>query len=86
MTFAFVFVNCVDDAQAISAKKVVKEVEGVLECYITSGIYDLVLKVHANDEFKLEEVIKRIKATAGIISTVTSIVYKRDIFAPHPPK
>lgn len=80
MTLAFVFVNCIDDDQAAAVEKAVKDVQGVLEANLTTGIYDLILKVQVDDENKLEEVIKRIKAIAGVTSTMTSIIYKADGF------
>ena len=82
MTLAFVFVNCINDEQAEAAEKLVKDVQGVLEANLTTGIYDLILKVQADDEHQLEEVIKSIKALSGVTSTMTSIIYKAGSFAP----
>ncbi len=80
MTLAFVFVNCTLD-RAANVEKAVASVEGVLETYSTTGIYDLVLKVQAADEIKLQEVIKGIKGIQGVASTLTSIIYKSDSLA-----
>jgi DNA-binding Lrp family transcriptional regulator len=80
MTLAFVFVNCGLD-QSSAVEKAVKDVQGVLEANLTTGIYDLILKVQADDENKLEEVIKRIKTISGVTSTMTSIIYKANSFA-----
>lgn len=82
MTLAFVFVNCITDEQAAEVEKALKDVQGVLEANLTTGIYDLLLKVQADGEQQLEEVIKRIKAISGVTSTMTSIIYKADSFAP----
>ena len=82
MTLAFVFVNCITDEQATEVEKALKDVQGVLEANLTTGIYDLLLKVQADSEQQLEEVIKRIKAISGVTSTMTSIIYKADSFAP----
>ncbi len=75
MSLAFVFVNCTLDTAA-NVEKAVANVEGVLETYSTTGIYDLVLKVQAADEIKLQDVIKGIKGIQGVASTLTSIIYK----------
>ena len=82
MTLAFVFVNCITDEQAAEVEKALKDVQGVLEANLTTGIYDLLLKVQADGEQQLEEVIKRIKAISGVTSTMTSIIYKAGSFAP----
>jgi DNA-binding Lrp family transcriptional regulator len=60
----------------------VKDVQGVLEVNLTTGIYDMILKLQADDEHQLEEVVKGAKAISGVTSTMTSIVYKADSFAP----
>lgn len=82
MTLAFVFVNCISDEQAAEVEKALKDVQGVLEANLTTGIYDLLLKVQADGEQQLEEVIKKIKAISGVTSTMTSIIYKAVSFAP----
>jgi DNA-binding Lrp family transcriptional regulator len=74
MTLAFVFVNCMSD-QAAHVEKAVRDVHGVLEVHTTSGIYDFVLKVHAEDESKFQELIRKIKSVFGVTSTLTSIAY-----------
>jgi 2-isopropylmalate synthase len=79
MTLAFVFVNC-GTGQNEGVAGSVKDIPGVLETNLTTGIYDLILKVQAGDEHKLEDVIKSIKAIAGVASTMTSIIYKADSF------
>ncbi|HEX7032926.1 MAG TPA: Lrp/AsnC ligand binding domain-containing protein [Nitrososphaera sp.] len=74
MTLAFVFVNCAFD-QTSSVEKALKEIDGVLEAHTTTGIYDLILKVQAEDEVKFQELIKKIKSINGVTSTLTSITY-----------
>jgi DNA-binding Lrp family transcriptional regulator len=74
MTLAFVFVDCTED-QLASVEKNIREVQGVLEAYPTTGIYDLILKVVADDEIKLQAVIASIKSISGVTSAVTNIVY-----------
>jgi len=82
MTLAIVLVNFSDDQLAASAEKSVKDIQGVLEANLTTGIYDLILKVQTNDEHELEDVITKIKAISGVTSTMTNVIYKADSFAP----
>lgn len=49
--------------------------QGVVEAYSTTGIYDLILKVVADDEIKLQAVIASIKSISGVTSAITNIVY-----------
>lgn len=77
VTTAIVFVNCAVE-QAASIEKAAKNIEGVLEANTTTGIYDLIMKVQADDEIKLQEVIKSIKNISGVTSTLTSIIYKAE--------
>lgn len=74
MTLAFIFVNCAFD-HAASIDKAVKDIPGVLEVHTTTGIYDLILKVQAQDESKFQELIRKIKSIYGVTSTLTSITY-----------
>jgi DNA-binding Lrp family transcriptional regulator len=74
MTLAFVFVNCMID-QAASVERAAKNVRGVLEAHTTTGIYDLILKVQAEDESKFQELIRKVKRVSGVTSTLTSITY-----------
>ena len=75
MTLAFVFVNCAAN-QSTDVAKAVRNVQGVIEASLTTGIYDLVLKIQADNEIKLEEVIRNMKSISGVTSTMTSIIYK----------
>jgi DNA-binding Lrp family transcriptional regulator len=50
-------------------------VNGVLESYPITGIYDLLVKVEAVDEAKLKEVIRNLKGIFGVTSILTSIIY-----------
>jgi DNA-binding Lrp family transcriptional regulator len=77
MTLAFVFVNCAPDTISGVEKKV-KEVDGVVESYPTNGIYDILLKVKAENEEALREIIYNVKKIGGIAATITSIVYRAD--------
>ena len=71
---AFVLVNCAFD-QFASIARTVKEIQGVLEAHPTTGIYDLILKVEAEDESKFQELIKKIRSISGVTSTVENITY-----------
>lgn len=53
----------------------IKNVNGVLESYPITGIYDLLVKVEAVDEAKLKEVIRNLKGIFGVTSILTSIIY-----------
>jgi DNA-binding Lrp family transcriptional regulator len=83
MTLAFVFVNCVPEQSAF-VESAAKKVKGVLEAYTITGIYDVVVKAQADDEIKLQQVIKTIKSIFGVTSTITNIVYKADNPATEP--
>ncbi|AIF83312.1 transcriptional regulator [Candidatus Nitrososphaera evergladensis SR1] len=77
MTLAFIFVNCnVDGGSA--AEKNVKKVKGVVESHSTSGAYDLILKVKAETESELRDIIKNIRKVTGVVAAITSIVYGSD--------
>lgn len=52
-----------------------KNVSEVLETYSITGIYDLLVKVEAEDEGKLRDVIRNLKGIFGITSILTSIIY-----------
>jgi Lrp/AsnC family transcriptional regulator for asnA, asnC and gidA len=75
MTEAFIFVNCLLTMTGV-VEHVAKLTEGVLEAYPTTGIYDLILKVKAADELKLQNVLQKVKSIQGVASAMTSIIYK----------
>lgn len=60
MTLALVYVNCFPEGQN-SAEIHVKKVSGVVESYSTSGAYDMILKVKAETEADLRDVIRNVK-------------------------
>ena len=73
MTQAFILVNCDRDKQGMVNANL-KEIKGVIDLCVTEGLYDLILKVEAESEDKLkEDVIKKVRATDGIKSTITLI-------------
>lgn len=76
MTEAFIFVNCFL-AMTGGVENVAKFTQGVLEAYPTTGLYDLILKVKAADEIRLQEVLHKIKNIPGVAATLTSIIYMK---------
>ena len=77
MVLSFVLVNCTMD-QASFVERKAKEIQGVLEVHTTTGIYDLILKVQAEDEAKFQELINKIKSISGVAGVITSVIYKAD--------
>jgi DNA-binding Lrp family transcriptional regulator len=77
MPLAFVFINCLPD-QLTGVERKVERVVGVVESYSTSGIYDMLLKIKAENEAALRDIIISVKRITGIASTITSIAYKED--------
>jgi DNA-binding Lrp family transcriptional regulator len=67
-------VNCALN-QTSHVQNEIKNVNGVLESYPITGIYDLLVKVEAVDEAKLKEVIRNLKGIFGVTSILTSIIY-----------
>jgi DNA-binding Lrp family transcriptional regulator len=76
MTLAFVFIECARGL-ASSAEQAVRQVQGVLETHaVKSGTdYDLLLKVHSEDEKQLKATVTALKSIAGIAAVAVSIVY-----------
>jgi len=55
--------------------KGLKRIEGVEEAYATYGVYDIILKVGAESQDKLKEVItQRIRRLDKVRSTLTMII------------
>lgn len=78
MTHALVFVNCSASNQE-TIRDQIREIKGVHEVYMTTGIYDLILKVQAENEAKLrEDIVRRIRAVGGVKSSTTMIVFRPD--------
>ncbi|AIC17237.1 putative transcriptional regulator, AsnC family [Nitrososphaera viennensis EN76] len=77
MTLAFIFVNCNVD-EGSTAERNVKKVRGVVESHETSGAYDIILKVKADTEAELRDIIKNIRKVRGVGAAITSIVYGND--------
>ncbi len=73
MTLALIFVSC-DYVSLSKTMKVLKKVRGVIESNATSGAYDAILKVKANSEAELGNIVRNVAAVSGVIAIVTSIV------------
>lgn len=73
MTLAFVFVNCLPHDWSRFERNV-KEISGVVESHSTSGAYDIILKVKAETEAELRDIIKNVRKVAGVAAAITSIV------------
>ncbi len=85
MTLALIFVNCIADRQEDIRKRIM-EIEGVLEAHMTTGIYDLILKAEGESEAKLrEDIIRKVRATGGVKSTTTMIVFMPKALATESP-
>jgi DNA-binding Lrp family transcriptional regulator len=72
--FALLFVKYYPE-MASNAEMRIREVKGVVESYLTSGAYDMILKVKAKNEAELRRTIKKTAKISGVGSILTSIVY-----------
>lgn len=77
MTLAFIFVNCNMDT-GNPAEQGMKKVRGVVESHSTSGAYDMILKVKAETESELKDIIRNVRKVTGVGAAITSIVYGSD--------
>ena len=75
MTLAFVLLNC-SIIDKVNVVKALRETDGVLDVFVTSGIYDIILKVRAESEEKLHElVMTKIRIIKGITSIIAMIAH-----------
>lgn len=75
MISGLVLANCFlfqDD----SIQGALRKINGVQQVFRTVGVYDLIIRVQAEDEDKLRQLVRRIKAVDGIQSVLTNIIYK----------
>jgi DNA-binding Lrp family transcriptional regulator len=77
MISGLVFANCYLDQDTL-AEKTIRQINGVLEVHRTYGVYDLVVKIQAADEEKLNRILRDIRSTQGVQSVLTSIVYRQE--------
>jgi len=74
LTLAFVLINAEIGAEEEVVNELMK-VEGVEEAYIVYGVYDVIVKVKADDLDKLKEIITwKIRRLDKVRSTLTMIV------------
>lgn len=74
MTQAYVIIHCETGMEEWVIRNL-KKIEGVKEVVGVLSLYDIVVKVEANDQFVLEEIItKRIRKVQHIHTTMTLMV------------
>ncbi|MEW5841511.1 Lrp/AsnC ligand binding domain-containing protein [Nitrososphaera sp.] len=61
ITLALVLVHCTVPDRREAVEKRARRVRGVVESYATSGVYDMLLKVKAENEAALSDVIGNLK-------------------------
>jgi DNA-binding Lrp family transcriptional regulator len=77
MVSAFVLVNCHFPFDIRIMDKISK-MPSVVNVYRISGRYDLIVKVNANTEDEVKEIVSRdINALQGVDATVTMIIAKQ---------
>jgi DNA-binding Lrp family transcriptional regulator len=70
MSLAFVMVNTVPDKMESVLEKII-DVHGVEEAYMLYGVYDIVIKIKAENTEALKKVILDIRSLDHILSTLT---------------
>lgn len=73
MPSAFVFLTCGAN-QIATVQNQVKQIHGVLDAKLTTGTYDLILRVQGDDHEKLMQVVGTIKLLAGVKLALTNII------------
>lgn len=80
MVSAILLVSCSIGAANVVASSL-RSIRGVTEVYETFGVYDLVIKLKAEDQTGLRELVKTIQTVEGVRSVLTNIVYKKELAA-----
>ena len=80
MVSAILLVSCSIGAANVVASSL-RSIKGVTEVYETFGVYDLVIKLKAEDQTSLRELVKAIQTVDGVRSVLTNIVYKKELEA-----
>ncbi len=74
MTNAYVAIHC----QVGKERNVIKalmEIKGVSEVTGVQGLYDIIIKIEAEDSMKLEQIItKQVRSVSYVLTTMTLIV------------
>lgn len=74
MRLALVLMNTDPGAEKTALQKL-KQVEGVSETYLTYGSYDIIVKVEADSEQKVKEIIfSQLRKIEEVRSTLTLVV------------
>ena len=74
MTLALCLIQC--DYQSIKkALQNIRKVSGVIESHETTGPYDMLLKVQAESQSELDNIIKNLTTVSGVLAILTTIVY-----------
>jgi DNA-binding Lrp family transcriptional regulator len=75
MALAFVLVNC-SIIDKMNVVKALRETDGVLDVFVTSGFDDIILKAQAESKEKLHElVMTKIRIIKGITSIIAMIAH-----------
>ena len=74
MTKAFVAIHCQTGKENQIIRSLL-EMKGVSEVTGVLGLYDIIIKIEAEDSMKLEQIItKKIRTVSHVITTMTLIV------------
>jgi DNA-binding Lrp family transcriptional regulator len=74
MTKAYVAIHCQTGKENPIIRSLM-EIKGVSEVTGVLGLYDIIIKIEADDSMKLEEIItKKIRTVPYVITTMTLIV------------
>jgi DNA-binding Lrp family transcriptional regulator len=74
MTNAFVAIHCQTGKENQIIRSLI-EIKGVSEVTGVLGLYDIIIKIEAEDSMKLEQIItKKIRTVPHVITTMTLIV------------
>jgi DNA-binding Lrp family transcriptional regulator len=75
MATAFVLVNWKTGIDEQKTLKEIRSTENVVEAYNVFGIYSLVVKIQADSEAKIKDIVHRkIRNHPDVVSTMTMIV------------
>ena len=74
MAVMLVEVSSSDNESNHAFRNLVSQEPDILECYSVTGEYDYLLKIITSSTASLEQLLSRIKATAGGAKTSTSII------------
>ncbi len=77
MVRAFMFLN-VEPGSEVNVLQQLKTIQAVDEAYVSYGVYDLVIRVKAETEAELKDVVMRqIRGTKQVVSTLTLMIIEK---------